>query len=276
MRQVADTPAEPGRLDDLQRELLRAGREVHRLNREVEALRDRLETERAEREDLLAVVSHELRTPITVIGGYLKLLLNEQAGPLSAEQRRYLEEGQRSVSRLDAFVERVVEGSRGGREGDVLEVSCAPVAPVIEEVAVSLQPLLAERAASLALSLESGLMARFDRGAFERVLTNLVENAVRYAGDAGEIRVSTRLVEAPERSFVEICVSDQGPGVAPEHRERIFEPYVQLAASGLRRGMGLGLAICRRLVEAHGGAIAIDDAPAGGSRFSFTLPVADA
>ena len=276
MRQVADTSGDATRLDELQRELLRTGREAHRLHREVEALRDRLESERAEREDLLAVVSHELRTPITVIGGYLRLLMSEEAGRLDPEQRRYLEECQRSVARLDAFVERVVEGSRPGLQGEVLEVACAPLAPVIEEVAGSLEPLLEERRTSLALSLHPGLEARFDRSAVERVLLNLLGNAIRYAGDAGGIEVTTSVVERSLRSFVEVAVSDQGPGVAPADRERIFEPYVQAAPAGLRRGLGLGLAICRRLVEAHGGAIDVEDAPAGGSRFFFTLPLADA
>jgi signal transduction histidine kinase len=271
----ADQPASDA-LPELRAELLHAGREVHRLHREVEALRDRLETERAEREELLAVVSHELRTPITVIGGYLRLLLGEEAGGLTGEQRRFLEESQRSVRGLDAFVERVLDGSRQGHVGEVLEVASAPLAPVIEEVAACFRGLLAERGAALVLAVEPGLEARFDRGAVERVLMNLVGNAVRYAGDAGSIEISTAASGAPGRACVEVAVADDGPGVARADRERIFEPYVQGDRDGSTRGLGLGLAICRRLVEAHGGTIRVDARPGGGSRFAFTLPRAEA
>jgi signal transduction histidine kinase len=276
MRPAADMPGEAEQLGALQRELLRSGRDAHRLYREVEALRDRLDNERMEREELVAVVSHELRTPLTVIGGFLKLLLSEQAGPLNADQRRFIEESRRSVGLLDAFVERVVEGTRSGRSGEVLEVACGPVAPVIEAVAGSFEQLLEERGSSLALSLTPGLEARFDAGAVERVLTNLIDNAVRHAKEGGPIEVATRGAKAEGRSFVEIAVSDDGPGVAAGDRERIFEPYVQAAQAGRRRGLGLGLAICRRLVEAHGGSIRVEDGPAGGSRFVFTLPRAGA
>jgi len=229
-----------------------------------------------EREDLLALVGHELRTPITVLGGYLKLLLSEQSGGLSEEQRRYLEEGRRSLERLDAFVERVVEGSRGGVEGEVLEVSCAPVAPAIEEIARSFEQVFEERGMTLLLALEPELEARFDRQALDRVLMNLLGNAIRYAGDSGRIEVASRLVVAHGRPFVEVAVSDEGPGVEAADRERIFEPYVQVARAGRRRGLGLGLSISRRLVEAHGGVIHVEEAPRGGSRFVFTLPRTDA
>ena len=275
MRPVADMPGEIDGFAELQRELMHSGRESHRLHREVEVLRGRLVSEQTEREELLAVVAHELRTPITVLGGYLKLLLTGNAGPLKEEQRRYLEEGRRSLERLDVFVERVVEGSGSGLEGEVLEVACGPVGVVIEDVVASFQPVLEERNETLALALASGVEARFDREGVERVLINLIGNAVRHAGDGGRIEIAARRVEAHGRDFVEVAVSDDGPGVPPGDRERIFEPYVQGAKAGRRRGLGLGLSICRRIVEAHGGSIYVEDAPAGGSRFVFTLPSAD-
>lgn len=266
---------ESGRLADLREELLHAGREVHRLHREAAGLRDALETGHAERDELLAVVSHEIRTPITVIGGYLRLLLSGDAGPLTDEQRRFLEESRRSVIRLDAFVERVLEGSRRGGVGEVLEVASAPLAPVIEEVAACFRGLLEERGAALAVDADPGLEACFDRGAVERVLMNLVGNAIRYAGEAGSIEIAVAGREGGPRRFLEVSVGDDGPGVASADRERIFEPYVQGESDGARRGLGLGLAICRRLVEAHGGTIRVDERPGGGSRFAFTLPRAE-
>lgn len=280
MSHAPDTPGAgrevSARSADLESELLEAGREVHGLHREIEGLRDRLEAERSEREELLELVSHEVRTPITVIGGYLRLLLSEEAGALVDAQRRFLEESQRSIRRLNGFIERVMEGSRRGRIGEVIEVATGPVAPVVEEVADSFAGLLQERGASLSLELAPGLEARFDRGAVERVLMNLIGNAIRYAGSGGKIRIATSLDEKAEPGRVVVAIADDGPGVPEEDRERIFEPYVRVAGDGNRRGLGLGLAICRRLVEAHGGRIAVDAAAGGGSCFTFTLPRAEA
>ena len=91
------------------------------------------------------------------------------------------------------------------------------------------------------------------------------------------IQVSSRASEAAAaagRHFVEVVVSDDGPGIAAQDRERIFEPYVRAGDGSRAGGLGLGLAICKRIVEAHGGTILLTDAPGGGSRFSFTLPAA--
>ena len=111
----------------------------------------------------------------------------------------------------------------------------------------------------------------------EQVLTNLIGNALKHGRAGGVIRVSSRAIEAVaavDRRFVEVVVSDDGPGIAEQDRERIFEPYVRAGDGSRAGGLGLGLAICKRIVEAHGGTILMTDAPGGGSRFSFTLPAA--
>jgi signal transduction histidine kinase len=90
------------------------------------------------------------------------------------------------------------------------------------------------------------------------------------------IRISSRAIEAEAtgRHLVEVAVSDDGPGIAAQDRERIFEPYVRAGDGSKAGGLGLGLAICKRIVEAHGTTILMTDSPGGGSRFSFTLPAA--
>ena len=260
----------------LEREILEANRELYQLHREVASLHDRVEAERADREELLAVVSHELRTPVTVIGGYHRLLLAEEAGPLAEEQRRFLEESARSCRKLDAFVARVLEASREPRGGEILEVCSAPLRPLVEEVARSLHPLLEECGARVEVQVDvERCHARFDRQAVERILTNLVGNAIRHSPRGGVIEVAGRATFDDDREMVEVTVSDQGPGVPAGDRERIFEAYVQAGDAARSGRLGLGLAICRRLVEAHGGRIAAGDGPGGGARFSFTLPVAE-
>jgi signal transduction histidine kinase len=260
----------------LEREILEAHRELYQLHREVASLHDRVEAERADREELLAVVSHELRTPVTVIAGYHRLLLAEEVGYLGEEQRRFLEESARSCRKLDAFVTRVLEASRQPRGGQVLEVCSAPLRPLVEEVARSLHPLLEDCGARVEVQqVPERCRARFDRQAVERILTNLIGNAIRHSPRGGTIEVAGRAAFDDGREMVEVTVCDQGPGIPTEDRERIFEAYVQADDTGRSGRLGLGLAICRRLVEAHGGRIAAGEGPEGGARFSFTLPVAE-
>jgi signal transduction histidine kinase len=265
------------RLRNLEGELLHAGQESSKLNRELESLRERLRAERAEREELLAVVSHELRTPMTVISGYNRLVLSEEVGPLNEDQRRFLDESRKACERLDRFVRNLLEASRASKGDDVLEVCTESLEPVIAGVVQMFRPMLEEHELELTLDIapEAGRV-RFDRVRVEQILTNLVGNAVRYAPAGGHIGVSVRPMEVPNgasgQHFVEICVSDDGPGIPARDRERIFRPYVQAGEDSRAGGLGLGLAICKRLVKAHGGCIGVGEREGGGSRFFFTLP----
>jgi two-component system sensor histidine kinase KdpD len=263
---------------DLETEILRSGRELAAALREREGLRAELAAERSEREELLTLVSHELRTPLTVVTGYARLLLGEEVGPLVPEQRRFLEEMQRACARLDRFVANLLEASRVHKGAPVLEVGRERIDLAIESVAEMFRPLLMDRQLTLHLRVEPGAtLARCDRVRIEQVLTNLLGNAVRYARRGGSIEIATRaLAAAPDgRGMLEVSVSDDGPGVAAPDRARIFEPYVQVDAESRAGGLGLGLAICKRLVEAHGGSIGVRERPGGGACFHFTLPCAE-
>ncbi|MGH0034431.1 MAG: sensor histidine kinase [Myxococcota bacterium] len=257
-------------------ELLRASRELGAAHRELEELRTRLAVEAEEREHLLGVVSHELRTPVTVISGYSRLLLAEEVGAVNDEQRRFLSECHKSCKRLDEFIGTLLAASHAIRGEEPLDLGHASLEPTIRGVVGFLRPLVEERGLDVEVELESGATwARFDASRVEQVLTNLLGNAIKYAGRGGRVVVSTRALRAAGRRFVEVAVSDDGPGVPVELRERIFEPYVRGPNGRNAGGLGLGLAICKRLVEAHGGSITITDAPEGGSRFAFSLPAAD-
>ena len=263
------------RLRELEREVLHVSRDLHRANRELASLKEKLRHELKEREELLTVVSHELRTPLTVIGGYARLLLGGEVGPLEPQQRRFLEETRESCRRLDAFVEHLLDAAREPGGGEVLEVASRPLRPLVEEVARGLGPLLRAGGPTLGFEgVDSGLAARCDRARVEQVLTNLLGNAIRYA--RSRVEVAARSVSDHERSFVEVSVADDGPGVVLEERQRIFEAYVRGGSADAGRGLGLGLAICKRLVDAHGGSISVCEAQSGGARFVFTLPAAEA
>jgi signal transduction histidine kinase len=250
-------------------------RELAEFKCETLALRSRLQRELDEREELLAIVSHELRTPVTVISGYNRLLLSDQVGSLSSEQRRFLEESTQSCKRLDSFIAKLLKASHAGAGEEPLELRLASLKPLIRGVVNFLRPVLDEHGLRVesALDLLTTELA-FDASRIEQVITNLLGNAIKYSKPDGAVRIEGRVVECEGESFVEVAVLDDGPGVAPENRDRIFEPFVRASEERRASGLGLGLAISRRIVEAHGGSIAVADREGGGSRFSFTLPVA--
>jgi signal transduction histidine kinase len=266
----------------LERELLKLSQELHQASRDTTSLRERLRREGDEREELLTVVSHELRTPVTIISGYNRLLLTEQIGSLNDEQRRFLTESSNACNRLNTFIGNLLEASRTSRDGEVLEIGHAKLAPVVEEVVGLLRPLLDAGGLKVQMSVDPDAdYARFDRTRLGQVLTNLLGNAIKFSPAGGTIGIETRRVPfaregGPERSCVEFLISDGGPGVAPEDRDRIFEPYVQVGDECRAGGLGLGLAICKNLVEAHGGSIRVLDQGEAGSCFAFTVPVSEA
>jgi signal transduction histidine kinase len=272
---MADESSLRARIHLLESEVLRLGRELHDANREIAALRERVRSESAEREEILTVVSHELRTPITVIAGFNRLLLGESAGSLTDRQRHFLEESQKSCQRLNSFVANLLEAARHGASVGPLEVTESPLRPTIESVLELLAPLLREAELATTVDVEPDAPpARFDPPRVEQVLANLLGNAIRYAPPGSAIEIRVRGVRRAERGFVEVSVADAGPGVAQRDRARIFEPYVQVEAPRAG-GLGLGLAICKRIVDAHGGAIHAEERAGGGSRFVFTLPAAE-
>jgi signal transduction histidine kinase len=222
----------------------------------------------------VTVVSHELRTPLTVIAGFNKLLLSEQVGSLNAEQRRFLTESERSCRRLDAFIGNLIEAARQSAHEGPLELRDASLEGAVRSVVAFLRPLFEERGVRAELRLDpEAARARFHPLRIEQVLTNLLGNAVRYASKGGRVEVATRRLGSGRDARVEVAVTDDGPGVPPADRERIFLPWVR----GRERsagGLGLGLAICKRIVDAHGGTIGVDAVPGGGSRFAFTLAAA--
>jgi signal transduction histidine kinase len=262
------------RVELLESELLRLGRDLHDAQREVVSLRERLKAETAERDEIVTVVSHELRTPITVIAGFNRLLLGEAAGPLTERQRHFLEESQKSCQRLNAFVANLIEAARQGACVGPLEVTEAALGPTIEGVLELLGPLLREAGVDAQVDIDPvALRARFDPPRLEQVLANLIGNAIRYAPSGSAIEVRARAFASGDRPLVAVSVADAGPGIAPRDRQRIFEPYVQVE-SRRAGGLGLGLAICKRIVEAHGGTIRVEESRAGGACFTFELPAA--
>jgi len=266
---------DPSHLRMLESEVLVVSRALHLRNREFADLEEQLRGERADRAEMLNVVSHELRTPVTIIGGYNRLLLSEEVGPLTEDQRRFLVESSRGCRRLNDFIGKLLEDSPTLPSG-VLEVGRESLRSAIESVAELMRPLLEDKELTIDLAVAVDAdWTQFDRLRIEQILTNIIGNAITHSPTGRTIEVATRR-RSPcgdsDRRFLEVSVSDAGPGVPAADRDRIFDAYVQAGGSRRSGSVGLGLAVCKRLVEAHGGTISVSDRPGGGSTFNFTLP----
>jgi signal transduction histidine kinase len=227
------------------------------------------------RSALIATVSHELRSPLTAITGYTDTLLHD--GPWDeTTQREFLEVVALSASRLAALVDNLLDAAT--LEAGALRLQREPVR--VERIAerVLAQRRLLSGNCTLHLETRPGLpLADADPLRVEQVLSNLVDNAIKYSPGGGAIHVRVA-AEQPPGSGVSISVSDHGLGIPAEHQEHLFERFYRVDGGGRAvKGVGLGLYICRSLVESHGGRIWVESKPGSGSTFIFTLPsVSDA
>src|SRR5437870_2170558 len=225
------------------------------------------ELERA-RADFVAVVTHDLRTPLSVIRGYLELLADKNG---MKKTKLPVSEATAQVERLDHLVDRILAGVRTDRPELSLRRARfdlrATVAVALKEVAP-----MARRHRLTGPRAGQPLFVRGDKRRTAEVVAGLVHNATKYAPEG--TRIAVRIEGADDRAIVR--VRDEGPGVPPQDRARIFEPYARGVAHDDIAGSGIGLFAARRVVEGQGGDLWLEDAPGGGAVFAFTLPLARA
>ncbi|HET9599868.1 MAG TPA: ATP-binding protein [Anaeromyxobacteraceae bacterium] len=233
------------------------------------------------REDFLSIASHELRTPLSALSLQMRLLEGMigsgklQVAPSSrADLQRRVQSGVRQVDRLTGLVNSLLDLARI-RSGQMqLDRERFDVRDLVREVAARFEDVLSRAGRRLELQAES-VVGLWDRSRLDQILTNLVGNAVKYGGDAS---ISMR-AEARGGHLV-LQVADDGPGIPPAEIERVFERFVQGASGKNGSGLGLGLYIARKIVEAHGGRIRADSRAGTGTTFTVELPceppVADA
>lgn len=220
--------------------------------------------------EFAANVSHELRTPLALIRASAEALANRDRLP-RARMERYIEIIEKQSHRLSNVVTTVLSLSRVEKKGEPLALApsdlCAFTAGVLDDVRV----VLHERGFTLRTHFpEAPVRVLLDREALHLALANLLDNAVKFSGDAKDITVS--IEDRGDRAAV--LVTDLGIGIAPALRERVFDSYFRVEADNLRRtaGTGLGLALAREIVQAHGGDIHVDSALGKGSTFVVILP----
>jgi len=220
------------------------------------------------RRDFLANASHELRTPLTSIQGFAATLLESELS--EAERDEYLQVVARNAARLSALIDDLLELSQLEGRTDLLKPSEVDVGQMLAVQLDDLAPRLAQRSIAARRDVPPGVIAWVDRRALEQVLTNLLDNAVKYTDEGGEIVVSVRCCDAR----VEVAVADSGIGIPADDITRVFERFyrVDKARSRALGGTGLGLAIVKHLVYAMGGEIRVESELGLGSTFTFWLP----
>lgn len=222
------------------------------------------------RSEFVSSVSHELRTPLTQIRMFAEtLLLGRVRSP--DETRRALEIVDREARRLTQLVENVLLFSRVERGTVALQPEPRSLAPLVREVVETLRPQTADAGARVVATLEDAPTAAVDADAFRQVLINLLDNALKY-GPAGQ---AVEIVLRGDGNVARLSVADEGPGIPPGERERVFERFRRLERD--RRsavaGTGIGLAVVRDLVSRQGGRSFVEPAERGGARFVVELPL---
>jgi NtrC-family two-component system sensor histidine kinase KinB len=225
---------------------------------------DRLKSE------FIAGASHELRTPLTSLEMGVHLLLEGSAGELSAKQLEILTMCRDDTLRLDTLVKDLLDLSRIESGKAAPRLAAIQTREVMTDAVEPLRRQATAKGVNLRVAAPADLPDIVaDQGQIERVITNLVTNAIRATERGGEIEVSAAL----RGDHVAISVSDTGRGIPHDYVARVFEPFVQVpdAPAG---GAGLGLSISRRIVESHGGQMTVRSEPGRGTTFAFTVPVA--
>lgn len=240
-----------------------------RIEAQVEALR---RTDRLRRE-LVANVSHDLRSPLAAMQGYLETLQLKEDTLDPERRRRYLDGALAQTRRLGSLVAQLFELSKLDAGHVEPQLEAFPLAELVQDVVMHSEPEAERHGIALRAALpEEGLPpVRADIGLVERVLTNLLDNALRFTPAGG--RVEVRTWHADGQGWV--AVADTGVGIAPEVLPHVFDRFYRAdAARPSAHGAGLGLAIVQRIVELHGGAIAAESTPGAGTTFTFSLPLA--
>jgi len=217
------------------------------------------------RADFTSSVSHELRTPLTQILLFAETLELGRAGGEDA-RREAIDIIVQEARRLAHLVENVLHFSRAERQMIRVKKEMLAVAPLVREITERFVPLAGNAALRIRAELDERLVAQVDSECLHQILINLLDNAVKYGG--GAVIVRTSLHDAHAR----IEVEDGGAGIPAADRERIWKPFVRLRRSDGVPGSGIGLAVVRQLVAAHGGRTAIEDVSGGGTRFVVELP----
>jgi signal transduction histidine kinase len=216
----------------------------------------------------ISVISHELKTPVALIKGYVSTLRREDASwerKIVDDSLQVIEE---EADRLTALIENLLDASRLQAGALAINESDVALNKLAERIAERFRTQTSTHTITVDFPLDFPVVLA-DEDRISQVLSNLVSNAIKYSPDGGEIKITGKVM--PE--YVVICVSDQGPGIAPDDIPHVFDRFYRSSdATRKTKGAGLGLYLARAVIEAHRGRIWVDPKPGDGARICFSLP----
>lgn len=221
----------------------------------------------------LAHMSHELRTPLNAVIGFSELLLDGIPGEINDQQRQCLNDILNSGQHLLELINDVLDLSKVEAGKMELKLEKLKLSNVVQNITATIKPMLDENKHKLSIYIEDGLPRVYvDRNRLREILLNLLSNAIKFTPDGGELCVEANANDA----WCQVSVIDNGIGIREEDQERIFEAFTQADAlpGDTKKGTGLGLALTKQLVELGGGQIWVESEKGIGSRFTFTIPMA--
>jgi light-regulated signal transduction histidine kinase (bacteriophytochrome) len=238
--------------------------ELERANAELAETTARLERSNEELQRFATVASHDLREPLRVVSGFAELLARRHGDQLGTDGNRFIEAITTGVGRMDEMISDLLAYARAGRLDQPLEPVDAN--EVVTDVLAGLQRAVDD--ASAQVEVEPLPMVNGNAASLRQLFQNLIANAIKFV-DGGPPRVRIWAAEVPEGW--RFTVRDNGIGIASEQAERIFGMFTRLHGGERYPGTGVGLAVCQRIVDVHGGRIWVEPSPGGGSQFMFTI-----
>ena len=246
---------------------------LNRMNDELRRLYGELETVSRHKSEFLANMSHELRTPLNAIIGFSELLQQQLAGELNEQQLGYVDDVLDGGRHLLSLINEILDLAKVEAGKMELDLAAVSLRTTLESGLTMHAEQAGRTGVVLGLSLDpEEITVQADERKLRQVVFNLLSNAVKFTPPAGRVDISARMTDG----VVEVAVTDNGPGIAAEDQELIFEEFGQArtAASGMPHGgTGLGLPLSRKFIELHGGHLWVESVPGAGSTFRFTLPV---
>ena len=242
-----------------------------RLFREIEEKSHQLEVASQHKSEFLANMSHELRTPLNAIIGFSEVLSERMFGELNEKQEEYLKDIHASGTHLLSLINDILDLSKIEAGRMELELTDFDLPQAIDDALI----LVRERAGRRGIALEHSVDERLgeirgDERKVKQVLLNLLSNALKFTPEGGRVEVLARMIDG----MAEVSVTDTGVGIASADQEAVFEEFRQAGTAEKKaEGTGLGLTLCRKFVELHGGRIWVKSQVGAGSTFTFTIPV---
>ncbi len=252
--------------------VLRYGLERHKFMTDLEQARlQQLQM----KDQFLSHVSHELRTPLTSIYQFITILLDGLAGDLNPEQKEYLEISLQNIVQLKTMIDDLLEVTRAQTAKLTVNRECVSAYEMISDSISTLKATAKAKGIHLSAEFPGDIPTTYaDPQRIRGVLINLIGNAIKFTPVGGAITVRARIFEK-DPNMIRLSVSDTGVGIEPEEVDKIFE-YLYQSESTLessRKGLGLGLYICKTMINLHGGQIWVNSKVGRGSTFSFTIPI---